>query len=56
MGGTQRSKEKPRPSYEDGKLRDPKVEAMADAASSDWKKLIRRAVPAAQQRTDERTP
>lgn len=27
MGGSPRGKDKPRPSYEDGKLRDPAVEA-----------------------------
>ena len=45
MGGTPRGKDKPRPSYEDGELRDPEIERAQEPSVGrpDLDKLIRRA-------------
>lgn len=46
MGGTPRSPQKPRPSYEDGELRDPAIAAEMDPdyKESDLARLLRRTV------------
>lgn len=45
MGGTPRGKDKPRPSYEDGKLRDPSIEDLMDPTTgTDLRNLLARAV------------
>ena len=45
MGGSPRGKDKPRPSYEDGKLRDKTIAAQQDAAyrAADLERLIKKA-------------
>lgn len=44
MGGTPRGKDKPRPSYEDGELRDPEIEAKQKPLAPDrLRRLIARA-------------
>lgn len=45
MGGTPRRKDKPRPSYEDGELRDPEIEAKVDLSVGEAAlfRLIKRA-------------
>ena len=50
MGGSPRSKDKPRPSYEDGELRDPSIAAMADPnfRESDLLALIKKATQVAE--------
>ena len=52
MGGTPRKPAKPRPSYEDGHLRDPDIEAKQDEGFSrkDLDKLLRRAAAGNQTR------
>ena len=46
MGGNKKSNKRPRPSYEEGKLRDPAIEHMQDERfqPADLQKLIKRAV------------
>lgn len=45
MGGSPRGKDKPRPSYEDGKLRDPSILERAEPVSPEsLRRLVRRAV------------
>ena len=48
MGGTPRGNAKPRPSYEDGELRDPKIAELADldGAAAALRGLISKAVNA----------
>ena len=48
MGGSPRSNAKPRPSYEDGELRDPKIAELADldGAAAALRGLISKAVNA----------
>ena len=53
MGGTPRSPKKPRPSYEDGELRDPGIAAEMDPEykKGDLTALLRKAVQAAKKPT-----
>jgi hypothetical protein len=53
MGGTPRSPKKPRPSYEDGALRDPEIAAEMDPnyGGGDLTALIERAVKVAKKPT-----
>ena len=53
MGGTPRSLKKPRPSYEDGELRDPGIAAEMDPEykKGDLTALLRKAVQAAKKPT-----
>jgi len=58
MGGTPRGKDKPRPSYEDGELRDPSIAAkmVPGFKESDLTALLRRAVkPSASRAGPDRT-
>lgn len=41
MGGTERNPKKPGPSYEDGELRDPKIEAQQEEGHATRQELLR---------------